>query len=418
MNAQVLPVPAAVQPQGTAPFLSLRDALSDEQRLELVEYWRSITKRKWAILLLGIASAVVAGAIAYALPPIYKATATIMIEPDKSKVVNIEEVYSGIGQNREHFQTQVEIIKSREVGLKTIQALKLYDEPEFDPRKAKDDWKSKARALIGLTEPEPEWNDKKLANAVLGRFMTELDVQPVRLSQLVKVGFESESPELAAKVAGTIAQIYIDNDRDARFRMTQQASAWLLDQVGGLRAKLDASERSLQAFRDRQGLVNLGGSAQAIDSQQISNLTQQLVAARVKRAENEGVYNDITVLQKAGKGDYSSVAAVMRHPSIIDAKKVEATAQQKVSELSQRYGFEHPRIVQAGAELKAAQQNTLAADGRRGGEPGARLRGFARDRAAAGGDPGAVARLGADRQPQGSRSRHAGARGRIEQAAL
>ena len=155
MNTTALPAPGAATP---APFLSLRDALTDEQRLELVEYWRSITKRKWAILFLGIFVAAVAGAIAYALPPIYKATATVMIEPDKSKVVDIQEVYSGIGQNREHFQTQVEIIKSREVALKTIRALKLYDIPEFDPRKAQDNWKAKAKAMVGLTEPPKEWN--------------------------------------------------------------------------------------------------------------------------------------------------------------------------------------------------------------------------------------------------------------------
>ena len=356
MNTLAVPLQ---EPARAAPFLSLRDALSDEQRLELVEYWRSITKRKWAILFLGIAIAIAAGAIAFALPPIYSSTATVMIEPDKSKVVNIEEVYSGVGQNREHFQTQVEIVKSREVALKTIQSLKLYDVPEFDPRKASESWQAKLKLALGLTEPRKEWNDESLAAATLGKYYEELDVQPVRLSQLVKISFSSESPEIAAKVAGTVAQIYIENDREARFKLTQQASKWLLDQVSGLRAKLDASERALQAFREKQGLVNIGGSAQAIDSQQIAKLTEQLVSARVKRAENEGVHAEITQIQKAGGGDFSSVAAVMRHPTIIEAKKQEAIAQQKVSELSQRYGFEHPRIVQANAELKTAHQSTL-----------------------------------------------------------
>ena len=356
--------------------MSLRDALSDEQRLELVEYWRSVTKRKWAILFLALVIAVVAGAVAYSLPPIYRSTTTLLIEADKSKVVKIDEVYGGISQAREHYQTQIELLKSRELALRTIERLKLWEVPEFDPRKAKDKLQaqlvSRAKLAIGLTEPEIEWTDERLLRGVLGAFTNNLSVEPVRLSQLVKVSFESENAELSAKVAQTLADIYISSDRDARFKVTQEASAWLQERVGSLRAKLDASERALQGFRDKQGLVNIGGSAQAMDTQQISNLTTRLVEARVKRAENESIYEDLTKLRAAGKAaDYGSVAAVMRHPSVVDAKKVEATAQQKLSELSQRYGFEHPRIVQATAELQSAKAQPAVAGRGRGIEPGA-----------------------------------------------
>lgn len=347
----------AAGPASPPPFLSLRDALSDEQRLELVEYWRSITKRKWVILLLGIAVAIAAGAVAFSLPAVYRSSATVLIEPDKNKVVKIDEVYGGIGSGREHFQTQVEIIKSRDVAMKTIEGLKLWDVPEFDPRKAKDGWQAKAKLAIGLTEPEVEWTDEKLARATVGKFSGALDVQPVRMSNLVKVSFESEDPALAARVVTTVAEIYVNNDREARFKLTQTANSWLQERVVELRRKLDASERALQSYREGQGLVNLGGSAQSIDSQQITNITQQLVQARVRRAENEGVYKDIMALRNAKSDDYSSVAAVMRHPTVVEAKKVEAVAQQKVSELSQRYGFEHPRMVTANAELQAAKQS-------------------------------------------------------------
>ncbi|MFG5408501.1 polysaccharide biosynthesis tyrosine autokinase [Piscinibacter sakaiensis] len=339
------------------PFLSLKDALSDEQRLELVEYWRSITKRKWVILLLGIAVAIAAGAVAFSLPAVFRSTATVLIEPDKNKVVKIDEVYGGIGTGREYFQTQVEIIKSRDVALKTIEGLKLWEVPEFDPRKDKDDWKAKLKQAIGLTEPEVEWTDEKLARETLGKFNEALDVAPVRLSNLVKVSFESQDPALAARVVSTVAEIYVNNDRESRFKLTQQANQWLQDRVVALRQKLDASERALQAYREGQGLVNLGGSAQAIDSQQIANITQQLVQARVRRAENEGVYKEVLAIRNAKRDDYSSVAAVMRHPAVVEAKKQEAIAQQKVSELSQRYGFEHPRMVAATAELNAASQS-------------------------------------------------------------
>jgi capsular exopolysaccharide synthesis family protein len=342
------------------PFLSLKDALSDEQRLELVEYWRSITKRKWVILLLGIAVATAAGAVAFSLPAVYRSGATVLIEPDKNKVVKIEEVYGGVSGGREHYQTQIEILKSREIAMKTVEGMKLWQVPEFDARKSQDNWQAKLRKAIGLTAPEVDWTEERLAGAALGKFSGALDVQPVRGSNLVRVSFESEDAGLAARVVTRVAEIYVNSDRESKFKLTQEANAWLQERVLALRQKLDASERALQDYREGQGLVNLGGSAQSIDSQQITNITQQLVQARVRRAENEGVYKEVLAIRRAKRDDYDSVAAVMRHPGVVAAKAAESVAQQKVSELSQRYGFEHPRMVTATAELTTAKQTVAS----------------------------------------------------------
>lgn len=332
--------------------------LNDEQRMALLENWRAISKRKWGVLGLAVAAAVVAGAIAFSMPSVYRATTTVMIEPTKNKVVNIDEVYGGMAQGKEHYQTQVEILKSREVALKAIRTLKLWEVPEFDPRKAETGWKHQLKQTLGLSKPTPEWTDDTLTEATLDSFQSALTIEPVRLSQLVKVSFDAQDPKLASRVANTVAETYINNDREARFKLTQQASAWLQERVTGLREKLESSERALQTYREGQGLVNLGGSAQMLDSQRIINLTEQLVQARVRRAENQGVYNDVLAVRKSGSKDYSAVAAVMRHPSVIRAKEIESLAQQKVAELSKRYGPENTKMVQATAELEGAQQNT------------------------------------------------------------
>lgn len=350
-------VPAAPVAPAFAP-IGLQ--FSSEQKLALLESWRAVAKQKWVIAALGLASLVVAGGIAYSLPPIYESTATVMIEQSKAKVVNIEDVYGGAAQAREYYQTQVEILKSRDVAIKTIKTLKLWEQPDYDPRKVKENWRSQLMQSLGLSaQPKASMTDDELAEAVLGQFRAQLSVEPVRLSQLVKVSFESTSPELAQKVANAVVEQYINNDREARFTLTQQASTWLQDRVSGLRKKLDDSERALQAYRDSQGLVSLGGSAQAIDSQRITNVSEQLVAARVRRAESEGVYNEIRAVRNRGGGDFSSVAAVMRHPSVIKAKELEAAAQQKLSELSQRYGYEHTKVVQATGELESTRKSLL-----------------------------------------------------------
>ena len=349
----------ATNPSADAGFnkpVFLHDPEDQADRLELLEYWRSILKRKWQIVSLGLVVALLAGVIVFVTTPIYRSTATVLIEANKSKVLAFEDVYSGISQNREHFQTQVEILKSREVAIKTITKARLWELEEFDPRPKPDDWKQGIRNALGMVEEEIEWTEERLANAVFAGFSSRLSVEPIRLSQLVKVNFESQDPVLAAKIANMVASMYIESDLNARFKLTSDANAWLQDQLSDLKSKLNASERNLQAFRDREGIVDLKAMAQSGAGQQISEVTARLVDARMRRAETESAYNQI---KSAGKGaDLSSLPAVLRHPIIAEAKRAEAEAERKLSELSQRYGREHPRFVQATAELESTRNNT------------------------------------------------------------
>ena len=161
-------------------------SVSAEQKLELLEYWRSITKRKWLILALSLVVALVAAVIAYALTPMYSSTATVLIEGSKGKILSIEDIYAG-NQQREHYQTQVEIMKSREVAERTVKALKLWEHPAFDPRQATPSLKDRTLAALGTGTALRTWTEEALQAHAVGQLMRNLTVQPVRLSQLVRV---------------------------------------------------------------------------------------------------------------------------------------------------------------------------------------------------------------------------------------
>ncbi|MFZ6848616.1 GumC family protein [Undibacterium sp. RuRC25W] len=327
-----------------------------EEKLDFVEYWKSITKRKWSILGFGVVIAMLAAVIVFIITPVYRSSVTLLIDATKSKVVQIDEVYSGFSENHDYFITQVEILKSPDIALKTISKLKLWENPEFDPRKKQDTLLSKFLiALEYSTNIPKKWDDQSLARAVLPKFNQRLSIEPVRLSLLVKVNFESENKELAALVANTMARSFIDSDLDVRFQMTQRASAWLEDRMVGVREKLDASEKALQAYRDQAGIVDVKSDAQSGAGKQIEEVTQRLVETRLRRAEAENAYNQI---KNAPKGaDLSSLPAVVRNVVVAEALKQQAEADRKLSEISQRYGSEHPKYVQAEGEAKTAREN-------------------------------------------------------------
>jgi len=350
MDTSVIPANSNIDPQVS------KELHEQEVKLDFVEYWKSISKRKWAILTFAFSVAIMITSIVFVMTPIYNSTVTLLIDTSKPKVVQIDEVYSNFSDNRDYFLTQVEIIKSPDIALKTISKLKLWEVPEFDPRVSENGLLHQFLIAIGYAEAKPKlWDDESLARAVLSKFRKQLKVEPIRLSLLVKISFESTDKVLAARVANTLANTFVDSDLDVRFQMTQRASTWLQERMSAVKEKLDASERNLQAYRDQAGIVDVKSAAQSGAGKQIEEVTQRLVETRLRRAEAENAYNQI---KNASKGsDLSSLPAVVRNSVVGDAIKAQSEAERKLSEIAQRYGQEHPKYVQAEGEVKTAREN-------------------------------------------------------------
>lgn len=337
----------------------LHDPAELFNQLDFVDYWRTICSHKWAISAFTAVITLLSAVVVMVSTPIYSTTATILIEPNKQKVVsNVDDVYNAFGASREHYLTQVEILKSYEVALKAVNTLKLYDHPDYDPRHPKKGLVATLLERFGYStsakEPE-EWNEQKLAEAVAGGFSGSTSIEPVRLSQLVKISFESPDPVIAMRAANAIVAAYIENDLDARYLMTRDASVWLQGRMSTLKDKLTQSEEALQAYREKRGIADVKGQAQSGAAAGVQQITLQLVQARVRRAEAENSYKLIKNATETGA--LESLPSVQRSPIVAEAKRQESEANRKMSEISLRYGKSHPKFVQAEGELVTAREN-------------------------------------------------------------
>jgi len=361
MNRRMIPLNAVNESQ------QLETRQEPELSPGLVEYWRSITKHKWSILGLALAISLLTALVVSSIRPSYRSTTTLLIEAGKNKVVSIEEVYSGMSGSREYLQTQVEILKSRELAGKVVAKLALDTNPEFDPRQQEPPYWKKWLTSAGITpeqwglgQPEaaaPNPNEAAITKRVIAAVQGRLQIEPVRLSQLIRVSFEAHDPELAARVANTFTETYIESDLEARYLMTQKASGWLAERLRGLRQKVETSERALQQYRERERIVDAKGLALSGASKRFEELTKAQIDARQRRVDAEIRYAQI----RGSRGNYETVTAVMNNPTVSRMRDMEAEAEKRLAELGNRYGKEHPRMVSAEAELKGARENTRKA---------------------------------------------------------
>ena len=109
-----------------------------DDEIDLREYLYVLYKYKWAILGFSLVITILTTLYVYTITPIFQATATLLIESEDANVVSIDEVYGIPTANNEYYETQFQILQSRELAERVIDTLKLAEHPEFDPAQKKD----------------------------------------------------------------------------------------------------------------------------------------------------------------------------------------------------------------------------------------------------------------------------------------
>ena len=329
------------------------------EQLDLVRYWRSMSRNKWRILALVVLVGLIATLYAYSLPPVYRATATVLVEGSRTKGVTAEDLYVAYnGSTRDYYLTQFEIIKSREFAERLVRVLGLTKHAEFDPGKGPKPWYAALLPASAPSAPATPATGTEFEDGVIGAVMARTSLQPVRNTQLVKVSFDSGDPELAARIPNTLATIYIVADLEARAEATRRSTQFLVKQSEELKTKLVESERALQQYREREKIIEAKGVSLAGASRQLEDLSSSLVDARRKRADLEAAYEQVNAARQGKAAEaLDTLPVVLRHPLVQRAKDVESEAERRFGDASKRYGPDHPRMVAAQAELKAAQEN-------------------------------------------------------------
>ena len=87
----------------------------------------------------------------------------------------------------------------------------------------------------------------------------DLLVEPSRETRIINVGYDSSDPALAASVANTLSETFIEQSVQARWNAARDVSEWLRPQLEDLKAKLEQSQDDLQAYLRDSGLQLTSG---------------------------------------------------------------------------------------------------------------------------------------------------------------
>jgi uncharacterized protein involved in exopolysaccharide biosynthesis len=171
----------------------------------------------------------------YTTRPVFTATATLRIEKDEPRVLKFEEVVKADAQ-QDYYQTQFKILQSRTLANRVIGLLALDQHAEFQRPEQDDGWVATLRpgpgsaSCSGCRCRRPSRRGQRGSRARVADdpvLRGRLTVEPVRNARLVKVAFESHYPDLAARVANTLAEAFIARISTRRSRpLATPLSSW------------------------------------------------------------------------------------------------------------------------------------------------------------------------------------------------
>jgi polysaccharide biosynthesis transport protein len=327
-------------------------AVSAEEVPHLLDYLHVILKRRWVVLscLLIVFTTVAIGTLKK--KPIYEGKVLIEINPEQPNVLNFQEVLQLTSVDIESYrETQYKVLQSRTLAEHVIDDLKLCRYPEF----------YKGSLLFGLiqvvpdkipsaSDPEPPDRSMDAYRNTVRHFIDNIDVSPVRRSNLVELSFYSENAELAARIANQLSTDYIDQNLQVKWDEANKASEWLSGKLVGLKAKLEKSDDALQSYARANSIIFVE-EKQNLVNERLKQLQEEYTKAQALRFQKESLYN----LVQAGR--VQDLPGVLSNGLIQNLATRLAELERDYAQLTATVKPEYPKAIALKKQIDAMQES-------------------------------------------------------------
>ena len=298
----------------------------EHQEPQVNHYLKLLWKSKWIVLLTTLVA--LGGVLAFSWnepppTPIYRATATIVVEPVGAPAglgslpTSIVGLSSGLGLNSGNttLNTQVQLITSRNVMERALQKLN----PDGEG----------AISTPGLTALQVE--------ALQGSIV----VQPIVNTNFLEIRARATSPDLAERRANVVVESYIDYVKDGRTQAIQDALEDVSSQIQSPQERQDLGSQALELLpsvgeelSDIAGTVE--GSAAKLGllrtQQEGIDPVQPLLGLELTRVQEtahdlDDLAQDLEDIRRALEYGQQQTPSINQSPFNLEASRLERTAQ-------------------------------------------------------------------------------------------
>lgn len=305
------------------------------KEVDLLEYGRVVLKRKWVLATFAAVLVVLAAVVSFTKTPLYRATATLLIDEPGASMLNIQDVLNAGAYYRSdymgtYFNTQLRLLTSRSLAERVAKRLNLGARPEL---------------RTGPAAADPAYAGQ--AFAILGG----LSIAPIPETRLVYVSYVSPHAALSADIVNALAEEFVSFSVETRYEATKQTSEFLSEQVAVLRDDLKRKEEDLQKYGQEKNLLYLSDNESTVVNK-FADVNTALTTAQIERYAKESAYRELRSLS------VDALPESVSNPTIQSLRTTYTQVKSDYDEKSRIYRPEYPEMVQLKARLDATR-NTL-----------------------------------------------------------
>ena len=276
------------------------------------DYLFVVLKRKWLILSLVLAVTSLVTIQMFRSPSIYAGETTIRIEPRPRSVLQTKDIVINAQSDPAFWGTQLKLLENPALARQVVLTLDLQNNPNFfggqtqggifaslrrifsGPKKKPD--ASPASTALSVVE-ESEVADRALSAEELAKLEPYEDaiiagetIEPIPTTNLVKIRFAHSDPELAQKIANTLAEVFVNNNLTRATLGSTKAEDLLAREIANLQTKIKTDQEKQFNYAKAHNLPLTSDPNGNLEAKRLATLSSQLLDAENERKNLQAQY--------------------------------------------------------------------------------------------------------------------------------
>lgn len=337
---------------------------------QIRDYLFVVLKRKWLILSLCLVVTSLVAIQMFRQPSIYEAQTTIRIEQRAKNILQTRDFVLNAQPDANFWGTQIKLLQSPALARQVALSLDLQHNPTFFGTQAqggiftavrrmfsKDQKRNaspapppKGLSVVGEARlKEDPLTPEELAalepyeDAIIGGE----SVEGVVGTNLFIIKYQHTDPEMAQKVANTLAEVFRANNIERVTEHSTQAEDILTREIAGLQEKIRHDTERLFNYAREKGLPPTTDATLNVEAQRLSDLSKQVLEAENDRKEAQAIY----LSAKATK-DIFSIPEIQKSGRITGLQERISLMKEKKAALEVTYTKEWPEVKKLDVAIK------------------------------------------------------------------
>jgi succinoglycan biosynthesis transport protein ExoP len=233
--------------------------------------------------------------------------------------------------------TEMEILRSRNLAMETIKELRLYNNPDF----------------MHLVNGQP-WDISKpnVRELLLANFGASLKIARLGHTDIVQIYATNRNPVLASLIANTLIETYIEHSFRENYSATEKISSFLNEKLNVLKANLEKSQAHILDLQKDIGVYGINQSNSVV-SANLEEMNKRYADAQVDRLLKESNLQQI----RSSSPAVLDAAIGSTDPMLMAGRQRLAQLNSDYTSLAQTYGSSYPRVKTLKVEIDQLQHD-------------------------------------------------------------